>query len=173
MNTHCRHSGTLMSGCTLSHTGSCPPALAQIVEGHSRADKWRNMSVRGRRAGKGPKARRQGEVPLSLKGGGCQPGSKATSVGGFRLQAPRGPRLAPSTIIKSRENGTQTSTHWRAWPLSSSYSTCVCRMHPSLACAWPCPLPDYTLLNEANEKSLLPFRGLGSGEQDGRERAAP
>ena len=89
MNTHCTHSGTLMFGCTLSHTGSCPPALAQIVEGHSRADKWRNMSVRGRRAGKGPRARRRGEVPLSLKEGwGANLGAKPrrSVVLGSKLQ---------------------------------------------------------------------------------------
>lgn len=143
MNTHYRHSGTLTSGCTLSRTGSCLPALAQIVEGHSRADKWQSMSVRGRRVGKGPRARRRGEVPSSLnlevkEGGGANLGKQATSGrNGYRLQkALNWPRLSVA-IIKSRENGTHTSAHWRAWPLSCSYSTCVLphATITSMACA--------------------------------------
>lgn len=142
MNTHYRHSGTLTSGCTLSRTGSCLPALAQIVEGHSRADKWQSMSVRGRRVGKGPRARRRGEVPSSMKlegrRGGANLGKQATSGrNGYRLQkALNWPRLSVA-IIKSRENGTHTSAHWRAWPLSCSYSTCVLphATITSMACA--------------------------------------
>ena len=47
------------------------------------ADKWRNMSVRGRPAGIGPKARRRGEVPFLQEETkeGCQPGAR--HVGGL------------------------------------------------------------------------------------------
>ena len=65
------------------------------------ADKWRNMSVRGRPAGIGPKARRRGEVPFLQEETkeGCQPGAR--HVGGFRMDSERNcPVAPPSTIIQ-------------------------------------------------------------------------